>query len=61
MTDKYLGNGNHKWERTIGDTFRLRVPGGWLYRVEYSERAIGLAFVPALHPDDLSAKHDFVI
>jgi hypothetical protein len=53
MTDKaqhapqeYLGNGNHKWERAVGDTFRLRVPGGWLYRAEFNERAIGLAFVP---------------
>ncbi|TAJ97129.1 MAG: hypothetical protein EPO10_26505 [Reyranella sp.] len=34
----YKGNGNHKWEEVTTDpkgagyTYRLRVPGGWLYR-----------------------------
>lgn len=35
---EYRGNGSHKWEevtvdpRGAGHTYRLRVPGGWLYR-----------------------------
>lgn len=29
---KYKGNGNHSWEHVIDSTFRLRVPGGWLYK-----------------------------
>ena len=35
---EYKGNGNHKWEEVsvdakgAGHTYRLRVPGGWLYR-----------------------------
>ncbi len=34
----YKGNGKHKWElvtadaKGAGHTYRLRVPGGWLYR-----------------------------
>jgi hypothetical protein len=29
---EYKGNGKHVWEDVIiGDTVRLRVPGGWLY------------------------------
>lgn len=39
MTDKpsqkYLGNGKHRWEYVVDDegrTMRLRVPGGYLYR-----------------------------
>jgi len=35
---EYKGNGQHSWEvvvpagRTTGQTMRLRVPGGWVYR-----------------------------
>jgi hypothetical protein len=35
---EYKGNGKHKWElvsadpKGAGHTYRLRVPGGWLYR-----------------------------
>jgi hypothetical protein len=31
---KYKGNGNHEWEFAALNTYRLRVPGGWLYRYE---------------------------
>lgn len=31
---KYRGNGNHEWEPAALNTYRLRVPGGWLYRYE---------------------------
>jgi hypothetical protein len=36
-----------KWERVADDlnTYRLAVPGGWLYRYSYRE-AVGLCFVP---------------
>jgi hypothetical protein len=29
---KYRGNGEHAWEYVTDNTFRLRVPGGWVYR-----------------------------
>lgn len=36
QSQEYNGNGNHKWEPVVTTyttgTFRLRVPGGWLYR-----------------------------
>jgi hypothetical protein len=40
----YKGNGKHKWEEVTvsdaGHTYRLRVPGGWLYRtVSYDYEA----------------------
>jgi hypothetical protein len=41
--EKYLGNGNHKWEIVVpGFTSRLRVPGGWIYNVEEGDSV----FVP---------------
>ena len=44
---EYKGSGNHDWE-DIGDNShvvvrRLRVPGGWLYRVGYTSST---TFVP---------------
>ncbi len=38
----YCGNKQHDWEGVAIDTQRLRVPGGWLYRVI----GRGIAFVP---------------
>lgn len=32
---EYKGNGKHDWEPVIGETERLRVPGGWLYQGKY--------------------------
>ncbi len=40
---EYLGNGNHAWEYVADATYRLRVPGGWLYR---DDTLPGIAFVP---------------
>ena len=31
--EKYQGNGSHTWEKVVGFTTRLRVPGGWIYDV----------------------------
>ena len=45
---EYKGNGKHNWERVVGDTMRLRVPGGWLYG-QYSsriDRVVQTTFVP---------------
>jgi hypothetical protein len=44
QSQKYKGHGEHAWEtdRTSG-TQRLRVPGGWLYRMNYAAMA---TFVP---------------
>ena len=43
---EYKGNGEHSWE-PVGDhmnyTFRLRVPGGWLYRYAHEG---AMTFVP---------------
>jgi hypothetical protein len=43
--EKYLGNGNHSWEKVVGLTDRLRVPGGWIYDVNDGETARAV-FVP---------------
>lgn len=40
----YKGNGKHEWELVSRATFRLRVPGGWLYRD--STDAGTMVFVP---------------
>jgi hypothetical protein len=45
---KYKGNGKHDWERVshskgYGEVSRLRVPGGWLYRDDFSLTTV---FVP---------------
>lgn len=58
----YKGNGKHKWElvssdeKEYGHTYRLRVPGGWLYRTvttlpslvgdEAEPIAVAQSFVP---------------
>lgn len=43
----YRGNRHHEWESVATGTFRLRVPGGWLYRFEqYGPNIPTLAFVP---------------
>lgn len=42
---EYKGNGKHAWEAVIGDTSRLRVPGGWLYR-SFTSTGVNTAFVP---------------
>jgi hypothetical protein len=49
MSDQtYKGNGEHDWElvHSTSDTFsdRLRVPGGWLYRVVTNTHYIGIAY-----------------
>jgi hypothetical protein len=44
----YKGNGKHKWEKVVDCTYRLRVPGGWLY--ETTDEAGGCpsaVFVPS--------------
>jgi hypothetical protein len=62
QSQEYLGNGNHDWEEVtvnvmnkkdgnyIDATQRLRVPGGWLYRVLGLNPIVGLVqnvtFVP---------------
>jgi hypothetical protein len=43
--EKYLGNGAHSWEKVVGLTDRLRVPGGWIYDVNDGENARAV-FVP---------------
>lgn len=30
-SQEYRGNGKHVWEHVVSVTWRLRVPGGWLY------------------------------
>lgn len=48
----YEGNGKHVWEDAVqrehldGHTYRLRVPGGWLYSVVNEDGSSSLAFVP---------------
>ena len=63
QSQEYLGNGKHKWEdvtvnakendqgqKMIDGTQRLRVPGGWLYRVLGINPVVGMVqnitFVP---------------
>jgi hypothetical protein len=41
----YKGAGKHKWHRVSANTSRMRVPGGWLYRVIVSFRP-SVTFVP---------------
>lgn len=39
----------------VGDTFRLPVPGGWLYRIREwggDTFCVALTFVPGRHADD---------
>lgn len=49
---EYKGNGKHKWEPVERDgiadttTVRLRVPGGWLYRVTCGTYTKAMTFVP---------------
>lgn len=57
-SQEYRGNGNHEWEHAQNDApedhlsslvNRLRVPGGWLYRVYSSvgpKHEISIVFVP---------------
>lgn len=56
-TQEYKGNGNHDWEHVVDfcafsndgppdSTYRLRVPGGWLYRIVDDEGTTGCVFVP---------------
>lgn len=40
---RYKGNGKHEWEFSALNTYRLRVPGGWLYRYEVPGQAIAQA------------------
>jgi hypothetical protein len=46
----YKGNGKHTWESVDRTddivTTRLRVPGGWLYRVARNEFTKSVTFVP---------------
>jgi hypothetical protein len=43
-SQKYKGNGKHDWEPVYRlDVFRLRVPGGWLYK---DEGTMTVTFVP---------------
>ena len=37
----------YEWERVDADTYRLAVPGGWLYRY----RIAGICFVPNHGPE----------
>jgi hypothetical protein len=41
---EYKGNGKHEWEQVTGCNWRLRVPGGWLYRTHAG--ADSTTFVP---------------
>ncbi len=41
---EYKGNGKHSWEMVVDNTYRLRVPGGWLYAEDTS--ASSTVFVP---------------
>lgn len=45
---EYKGNGKHAWEAVIGNTVRLRVPGGWLYGsyLDTANSVIDQTFVP---------------
>lgn len=46
---EYKGNGEHEWEKVTGETYRLRVPGGWLYgrKRSYGNSGYGdTTFVP---------------
>ena len=36
----------NKWEFVALDTFRLRVPGGWLYRYSPNDEMFTMSFVP---------------
>ena len=44
----------HEWEHVVDEgaiaTHRLRVPGGWLYKVCEAENVFSVVFVPL--PDD---------
>jgi hypothetical protein len=47
----YRGNGEHGWEDVtrgfdIHNTVRLRVPGGWLYKVTHLGSFFTTTFVP---------------
>jgi hypothetical protein len=48
----YKGNGKHEWECVVLDdvlkfgTYRLRVPGGWLYGTGDNYRFSNVTFVP---------------
>jgi len=44
--EKYRGNGQHDWEDVVGQTFRLRVPGGWIYDVATNDGTSNSVFVP---------------
>lgn len=41
----YKGNGHHNWEHVSATTWRLRVPGGWIYSTGQGETP-AMAFVP---------------
>lgn len=45
---EYRGNGKHEWETVVGNTVRLRVPGGWLYSKTFggSQVSSNTTFVP---------------
>lgn len=43
---EYKGNGKHEWENVTPITFRLRVPGGWLYSQENFDGPRTTTFVP---------------
>lgn len=34
-SQEYRGNGNHEYELVTALTYRLRVPGGWVYSTGY--------------------------
>jgi hypothetical protein len=46
----YKGNGKHSWEQSSDQTYRLRVPGGWLYGTKLdgygASRVRDIVFVP---------------
>lgn len=44
----YKGNGKHTWEKSTDNTYRLRVPGGWLYgtKTDFGIVVRGMTFVP---------------
>lgn len=43
---EYKGNGKHMWEMTTDFTYRLRVPGGWIYRTYSGNGVNSTVFVP---------------
>ncbi len=43
---QYKGNGKHEWEYAAYGTYRLRVPGCWIYRAGY-EYNTSAVFVPS--------------